>query len=62
MVLIMTPEQVIKFFEGEQSAAAKLGVSRQIVNYWKRQRRIPTKTQAWIQLRTGGKLKAENGK
>ncbi|MCR4299009.1 MAG: Cro/CI family transcriptional regulator [Gallionella sp.] len=58
----MTPEQVIRHYGGERQAADALQVTRQIVNYWKRKGSIPSKTQAWIHLRTGGLLKAANGK
>lgn len=55
----MTPEQVIKHFDGEQAAADALGCTRQIVNFWLNSGKIPLKTQAFIQLKSGGKLKAE---
>ena len=58
----MTPEQVIKHYGGERQAAVALNVTRQAVNYWKRAKTIPYRTQAWIQLHTDGALKAGNGK
>ena len=54
----MTPEQVIRHYGGERQAADALQVTRQIVNYWKQAGTIPIKTQAWIQLHTGGALTA----
>jgi len=58
----MTPEQVIRHFGGEKQAADALDCTRQIVNLWKNRGDIPIWTQAWIQLRTNGKLVAERGK
>ncbi len=55
----MTPEQVIKHFGGEQEAANALDCTRQNVNYWRQQGEIPLKTQAFIQLKTNGKLRAD---
>ena len=58
----MTPEQVIRHFGGEKQAADALECTRQIVNLWKNRGGIPIRTQAWIQLRTNGKLVAEKVK
>ena len=58
----MTPEQVIEHFGGQAEAARALRMTRAIVSFWLKRQRIPPKTQAWIQLETGGKLKAGNGK
>ena len=58
----MTPDQLIKHYGGEQKAADALQVTRQAVNYWKRMKVIPTRTQAWIQLHTNGALKANDRK
>lgn len=55
----MTPEQVIKHFGGEQAAADALDCTRQSVNYWLNQGEIPLKTQAFIQVKTNGKLRAD---
>lgn len=55
----MTPEQVIKHFGGEQEAATALDCTRQNVNYWRQQGEIPLKTQAFIQIKTNGKLRAD---
>ena len=57
----MTPDQVIKHYGGEQQTAEALKITRQAVNYWKRMKSIPPKTQAWIQVHTGGALKASLG-
>lgn len=54
----VTPENVTKYYGGERQAADALQVTRQIVNYWKQAGTIPIKTQAWIQLHTGGALTA----
>ena len=59
----MTPEQIIKHYGDEKAAADALGVTRQIINYWKQKGEVPIRTQSLIQLLTKGKLKAEiNGK
>ncbi len=55
----MTPENVIEYFGTQVEAAKALNVTRQIVSYWLREQRIPIKTQALIQLQTGGKLRAD---
>lgn len=54
----MTPQQVIKHFGGEQAAADALECTRQSVNYWLNKGEIPLKTQAFIQVKTAGKLRA----
>ena len=54
----MTPQQVIKHYGSEQAAATALQVTRQIINYWKQKGVIPEKTQALIQVKTNGALKA----
>lgn len=55
----MTPEQVIKHYGTEQAAANALSCTRQIVNFWLQKGEIPLKTQAFIQLKTNGKLRAD---
>ncbi len=55
----MTPEQVIRHYGSEDAAAVALKLTRQAVNYWKRKKEIPLRTQALIQLRTNGALKAQ---
>ena len=54
----MTPEQVIKHYGSERAAADALKMTRQIINYWKLRKSIPLRTQAFIQLKTNGALKA----
>lgn len=54
----MTFQQLIKHFKSQSNAARKLGVSRQAVNGWK-ENGIPDGQQAWIQILTSGKLKAD---
>lgn len=54
----MTPEQVIKHYGSQAAAADALNMTRAIISYWLKVKRIPPKTQAWIQLETHGALKA----
>jgi DNA-binding transcriptional regulator Cro len=56
----MSPRQLIDHYGGERQAAEALSCTRQIINLWKRNNRIPPKTQAWIQVHTGGALKASS--
>lgn len=60
----MTPSQVVKHFGSVRAAARSLGLSRTAIQNWKRKGFVPKRTQAWIQLETGGALKASkrNGK
>lgn len=59
----MTPKQVIEHYGGEQAVADALGITRQVVNYWKQHDRIPNYTQAFIELKSAGQLKAKfNGR
>ncbi|MDE2021135.1 MAG: helix-turn-helix domain-containing protein [Patescibacteria group bacterium] len=58
----MTPEQVIDHFGGASETAKKLRMTRAIVSFWRRNKRIPPKTQRLIELETKGKLKADNRK
>lgn len=57
----MTPEQVIEYYgQGSQVKTAELlNVSRQVVNNWKRRKRIPLAWQIYIshksQLKLDGK-------
>ncbi len=56
----MTPEQVIKHYDGSISYAAyNLGFSDQAVRHWVAKKRIPSKTQQLIEALTAGKLKAD---
>lgn len=54
----MTPDQLVKHYGSEQAAATALRVTRQAVNYWVRRKSIPLRTQALIQVKTNGALKA----
>lgn len=56
----VTPDNVIKHYGGEKQAALALEVTRQAINYWKSRKCIPLRTQALIQLRTNGALKANS--
>lgn len=51
----MTADQIIEHFGGIARAAESLGFHRQSLYDW-RKRGVPPKTQAWIQLETGGAL------
>lgn len=53
----MTVDQLIKHFGGAAKVAKALGYHRQCIYDW-RKRGIPLRTQAWIQVATGGTLKA----
>jgi len=53
----MTVDQIIKYFGGKSQAAKALDCHLQTLRDW-RKNGIPPKTQAWIQLETGGALKA----
>jgi predicted GIY-YIG superfamily endonuclease len=57
----MTPRQVIKHFGSIQAAARSLGITTQAIYNWQKANRVPPRTQAWIQLETGGALKASKG-
>lgn len=58
--MLMTADQIIKHFSTKTLAARSLGVTLQTLRDW-RKSGVPERTQAWIQLHTGGKLKAGNG-
>lgn len=53
----MTVDQIIKYFGGKSQAAKALDCHLQTLRDWRKDG-IPPKTQAWIQLETGGALKA----
>lgn len=53
----MDADQIIKHFGTKSHAADTLGVTLQTLRDW-RKKGIPPRTQAWIQLQTNGKLKA----
>lgn len=57
----MTPNQVVKHFGSVRAAARSLGLSRTAIQNWRRKGGVPKRTQAWIQLETGGALKASKG-
>lgn len=54
---VMTVDQIVKYFGTKTKAANGLGVHLQTLRDWRRGG-IPVKTEAWIQLKTGGALKA----
>ena len=63
----MTPDQVIKHFDGSRAKAAEeLGISTMAISKWYAKKKISPRMQAFIQLKTGGALKARlderNGK
>jgi hypothetical protein len=53
----MNYAQLIEHFETPSAAAHAIGVSRQLVNYWKKG--IPAKQQLQIQILTKGALQAD---
>ena len=57
----MTPNQVVKHFGSVSAAARGLGLTRTAIQNWRRKGAVPRRTQAWIQLETGGALKASKG-
>ena len=54
----MTHTQILKKFGTPTAARKALGVSLQTLRNWKTGG-IPLRTQQWIQLQTGGALKAD---
>ena len=54
----MTANQLIKHFGSAAKAAKALGYNRQSIYDWKKTG-IPLRTQAWIQVETGGVFKAD---
>jgi hypothetical protein len=58
----MTPAQLIKHYGTQAKAAKALKMTSAIVSYWVKKGIIPKKTQAWIQLETGGALKARRNR
>lgn len=54
----MTPKDVLRVYGSPREAAEALGVTPQIVTYWARQKRIPYKTQVYIESKSGGRLMA----
>ncbi len=55
----MDYHDVIKFYGSPPIAARKLGISRQLLHYW-REKGIPIGRQALIQIQTRGRLRAED--
>ena len=54
----MTVDQIIKHFGGKTEAAKALGFHLQTLRDW-RKNGIPAKTEAWIQVKTNGQLRAK---
>lgn len=54
----MKPKDLIKHFGGAAKAAVAIGVHRRTVYHWISERKIPFRQQRWIELETGGALKA----
>ena len=50
---------VAQYGNSDTLIAKKLGVSRQLVGYWRRQKRLSAARQAWIQVQTRGRLRAD---
>ena len=57
----MTYEQIVEYYGSEAAAAKILQITRQAINLWKQTSAVPKRTQAYIQLKTRGKLKADKG-
>lgn len=56
----MTPQQVIKHYDGSISFAAyNLDYSEAAIRYWIKNSEVPIKAQQMIEALTGGKLKAD---
>ncbi len=55
----MTYAELIEFYGTQSKAAAKLGFSRPTLSNWKARGAIPEGPQAWIQILTKNKLKAD---
>ena len=56
----MTPIQLMQHFKQNKSLASReLGCSRATLGNWVEAKKIPKAWQAFIEIRTGGKLKAD---
>ena len=56
----MTPEQIIKYYDGSTSFAAyNLGYSESAIRNWLKSGQVPFKAQRLIQAITAGKLQAK---
>lgn len=55
----MTIDEVLTYYEHKQSNVAKaLGIPRQTVNKWWKERKIPYEKQCMLEVETKGALKA----
>jgi DNA-binding transcriptional regulator YdaS (Cro superfamily) len=54
----MTYDQLLAVFKTQRAAANAIGVSKQAVSQWKR-KGIPRDSQINIEVKTGGKLRAD---
>lgn len=55
----MTYDQLIEFYGTQGVASEKLGYSRPTLSNWKKRGAIPEGPQAWIQILSHGKLRAD---
>jgi len=56
----MTPNQLMQYFKlNKSSASRELGCSRATLGNWVKAKRIPKPWQAFIEIKTSGKLKAD---
>lgn len=55
----MTLEEVVKYYRTNGAIACALGVTRQAINRWRRQGKVPIFSQIMLEKITGGKLKAD---
>ncbi|UOF78854.1 repressor protein factoR [Caudoviricetes sp.] len=57
----MTPIQLLQHFKHNKSLASRvIGCSRATLGNWDKAKKIPDQWQALIQVKTGGKLKANS--
>lgn len=57
----MTPLKLMQHFKHNKSLASRvIGCSRATLGNWDKADRIPAQWQALIQIKTGGKLKADS--
>ena len=54
----MTPQEIVRYYGDKSKAARGLGVVRRTIQNWCTAKRIPPRTQHWIEFETGGALKA----